>query len=794
MPKIPFTVSARTAKLIGQENFTNAQGAVVELVKNAYDADASNCIIIFENNTLYIIDNGTGMTEEVIQNEWMTIGTNNKQKSHTTDEGRVKTGAKGIGRFALDRLSAKTTIYTFPKENENSLIWKVTWDKFNQENISIHQVEANIKIINAHTLKTFLLKKFKKNKYLFNIFKEIKDKVLISGTIIKIDFLKDNWFYDEMKTLFKDLEILTPPIELSSDFKIRLLSSKYKDDFGYIENSEVDDYDYKLEASYNPKNNHTLTINITRDELNKEKVINEYSEIFQSKNMQKFPYTKEVFKQRTFTIEKDFYELKTFKEAEKSDIEKIGEFSFTFYFLKLNKSDDSESSLVKYPNKNFTATNRKIFLNKFGGIKIFRDNFRVRPYGENGDDWLNLGYRQAQSTAGAGQNIGAYRVKPNQILGTIEISRLTNLNFEDKSGREGIQENNIFDLFKNVIIEMISYFETDRNIIMNSLYNLHKNNNSMLNAIANAPKAADRILNKKSNDNTKNKEKSNFNKNNHNNRDEETLAKAALAYQLKLDEKDEEIRLLRNLASVGLIISSFSHEVHNLRTRLIPRNIHLKDTLKSLIRDEDISELNKYDNPFYMLEENYKEDIKLKHWLDYSLNSLKKDKRKRRIIDLADYFNAFVNNWSRALQQRKINITLEKEKVSTFKLSSFEVDLDVIFNNLLSNSMNAFKSIKHKDKKNITIEIKRKKEFIIIIFKDNGVGLDKIYKDNPEKIFNALETSRTDKHGNSIGTGLGLYLVKTTIDEYNHSDMNIKPTENGFSVEVIFKTIDKGKN
>ena len=177
MPKIPFTVSARTAKLIGQENFTNAQGAVVELVKNAYDADASNCIIVFENDSLYIIDDGTGMTEEVIQNEWMTIGTNNKEKSHTTEKGRVKTGAKGIGRFALDRLGTKTTIYTFSEESNNSLIWKVAWGNFNQEDIAIHEVKANIRKFNKHSLKTFLLKKFRKNKYLSNIFKDRKSVV-----------------------------------------------------------------------------------------------------------------------------------------------------------------------------------------------------------------------------------------------------------------------------------------------------------------------------------------------------------------------------------------------------------------------------------------------------------------------------------------------------------------------------------------------------------------------------------------------------------------------------------------
>jgi hypothetical protein len=88
MAQIPYTVSARTAKLIGRENFANAEGAIIELVKNAYDADAKNCVIIFEtdqnpnkSDSIYIIDNGTGMTDKTIKNHWMQIGTDGKLKN-----------------------------------------------------------------------------------------------------------------------------------------------------------------------------------------------------------------------------------------------------------------------------------------------------------------------------------------------------------------------------------------------------------------------------------------------------------------------------------------------------------------------------------------------------------------------------------------------------------------------------------------------------------------------------------------------------------------------------------------
>lgn len=130
--------------------------------------------------------------------------------------------------------------------------------------------------------------------------------------------------------------------------------------------------------------------------------------------------------------------------------------------------------IKKYPYKTFSTANRKAWLKKFGGVKIFRDDFRIRPYGENGEDWLKLGERQSQSPGGAGQRLGGYRIGPNQIAGTINISRVYNISFQDKSGREGIIENDVFELFKNVIKEIIAFFEKDRNIIMYNLSELYK--------------------------------------------------------------------------------------------------------------------------------------------------------------------------------------------------------------------------------------------------------------------------------------------------------------------------------
>ena len=122
---------------------------------------------------------------------------------------------------------------------------------------------------------------------------------------------------------------------------------------------------------------------------------------------------------------------------------------------------------------------------------------------------------------------------------------------------------------------------------------------------------------------------------------EALLAKGNIILEQELEEKEKEIQLLRSLASIGLIISSFAHEVKSLRSRLIPRTAFLVKKIKNLIDDKKLESLPKEENPLYDIHLISEEDIKLKHWLDYSLSSLKKDKRTRTNLNFGVYFESF---------------------------------------------------------------------------------------------------------------------------------------------------------
>ncbi|MGB6093745.1 MAG: sensor histidine kinase, partial [Moheibacter sp.] len=745
------------------------------------------------------------------------IGTDNKLYEHTTENGRVKTGAKGIGRFALNRLGMLTNMTSLPTlleviDTDNAVIeeepkeafsatlipnsdnagfeWTVDWKDFDKKGATVSDVEAVLSGKENLSLKQELLNRFSSYPKIKEVLENTDFK---SGTVIEITELNDDWNEDKLRKLFSNLEMLLPPEE-QNDFGIDFFLLNDLDDFGTVKRAYYDDYDYKIKATYNQDNDKVLKVEISRNELDTDALENRYAEVFEFDMMKNSPYKLEDFKKEKIELNVPIEKLISDK-IDKDLLERVGKFGFTFYFLKNTISDDKEDGDVKkYPYKSINSANRKSWLKKFGGIKIFRDDFRIRPYGENGDDWLRLGERQAQSPGGAGQRLGGYRIRPNQIAGTIKISRLHNESFQDKSGREGIIENDEFELFKNILLEIIGLFERDRNVVMYNLSQLYSQRNDEAEKLRRAEEEAERVKTQKEEREAK-KDSSQTQDNDNSSEDnkeyteaEEKMADGFLILKKDNEKKDEELRLLRSLASVGLIISSFAHEVRSLRARLIPRTKYLVDELKNHLNEEELAKnLDKDDNPFYMIDLMRDEDVKLKHWLDYSLSTLKIDKRERKNLDFSQYFENFKANWSKALEQRNISLELNKIDDNEHIIRAFEVNMDSIFNNLLSNSINAHYGY-NKEQKKIEISWQKKGNDIEILFSDNGKGLDKKYKDNPEEIFNLNESSKTDNKGNKVGTGLGLYIVKSIIEEYNNSSISIIKIDNGLTFKITFKT------
>ncbi|MCE4121591.1 ATP-binding protein [Prevotella copri] len=760
--KIPFTASARTAMLIGTENFSNPEGAIIELVKNTYDADSPCCYILFDGNDgqiteIYIIDYGSGMDISTIQDCWMQIGTDDKQRNVETGNGRIKSGAKGIGRFALNRLGSMAKMYT-RKEGQNAFIWNVNWKDFNVPGKKINEVMADLDVVELEEIQRCLSRLAIR----FNVF--LPEFSL--GTILKISNLADIWEEDAIKHLFSSLQDLVPPFNIPA-FQLYLYVSG-SNDYGKIEAKQYEDFDYKVSAKYE---NSVLKVDVQRNELDINALQSEYRGLFDMENMKQFPYRLEDFEKEIYHIEMPLGELNGLRKSQLlADYgAKLGAFQFDFYFIKGSKSDiNSEKSDAKYPYRQFSPTHRRLWLKKNLGVKIYRDKFRVRPYGENGDDWLHLGDRYSQNPIGAGQRMGGYHIRQNQIVGAVEISRLHNIYLQDKSGREGLQENDVFGLFKEVLLGIINIMEKDRNTVMYNLSLLYDKNHPKEDAKKQADKA------QKAGEYTQ----ANYN----------ALSQGYTVVKQELEDKEEEVRLLRNLASTGLIITSFSHELNNLSIQTKSRYDNMLYALNLVTSIDNVKKLGlkDYQNPYEVIKTQKNYDEQVRSWLEFSINSISKDKRLRKSIHLKSYFELFKKTWMTVMNELNIDFDV-KGFSDDMQIKAFVIDFDTIFNNLISNSIYAIKVKKSTINRKIRIDGKLEDEYLSIIISDSGKGLDKQYQNNPSVIFNAFESSRCNKNGEKIGTGLGLYIVKATINEYKGSSVQVLYQAEGFAIKIMFK-------
>lgn len=820
--KIPFTVSARTARLIGRENVATAEGALIELVKNAYDADAEKCIVFFDNHLanqwtdiakqdfdeilkrvsrpslfrksysfdrtksrfilveanrdklallreqlmrlgrLWLIDDGVGMDRQTIKNQWMVIGTDAKNLNAYSDGGRVKSGAKGIGRFALDRLGRTCRMITKQAAAAEYNIWNVEWEHFEGQGKLLNNVMAELSFgrnINPAVKLSF------PTVIPAPVKAAIQKSAFRRGTIIEITSLSDFWDEKAISKLFSNFESLIPPHEIS-DFSIFLFTSSAPESYGEVKASTCNDYDYKVVATFGADQRGKVVL--YRNEIDIEKLD---FDVFKRPGMSEFPYNKAAILNKKYVRRTTLKNLLPgVNETGSYGLGDIGEFDFTFYYM---KRDWNLKDAEKFFWRSFDSHSRRTWLDQFGGVKIYRDGFRVRPYGEAGSDafdWLQLGQRRYESPAAVSRQ-GAWRVAPQNIAGSINISRIANKAFEDKSSREGLQESNAFSLFKEIILAVIKEFENDRSHIGQELFALNN-------------EKSEREQNRQRAEEVGTKARSKRGKDSPETTDEEVLAKEVEYQKEEIEELKEEQKLLRGLASIGTVISSLTHELYGLRDTMKSRvddleGLFSKDMPRSMFADR-----KDYLNPYILMDEMKRADEKIYRWLQYSLDAVKKDKRQRRSISLSQYFERFNRTWGAVLNDRKATISFDFQPDYDPKIRAFEIDLDSVFNNLLVNSLDAFQRPGASKIRDIDIRVAPSRKNIQIRYADSGPGLSKDIVE-PNKIFECFFTTKRDeKTGSPVGTGIGMWLVKSIVDEYNGRITLLRPKA-GFAVEIL---------
>lgn len=823
MRELPFKVSAKTARLFGRENVSNAEGAVSELIKNAYDADANMCLVCFlpryraapnemchqefaylaqrnpdielyydrydgsyKLNTasytdapdavdnmvasltdLWVIDNGTGMSGKAIEDHWMVIGTNFKEENMVSEDGRVRTGAKGIGRFALDRLGALCELSSSAvvQQENQSITWTVDWSEFDDARKILDEIKA--KLDDEANPFADVLTFTSEFPNISNTVDDLMTKSIVpnTGTAIRIGLLRDPWTRSDIDHLFKTLGALIPPLG-QRVLDLYLFDARADGAYGVVLPEVLEDYDYKLEAAV--QENGEIKFNLYRNELDASQLD---PEIFELEEMSKQPFNKVAFDAEKISYTKSINELFPGAPDEfKRNAKELGPFGVNLLFYK--KGRPSARDVRIYPYRIFQPGPRKAWLEEFGGLKIYRDNFAVRPYGELGGrafDWLALGQRVAISPVAASRK--GWKVSPQNLAGTVTISRQKNASLNDQSNREGIIENDYFSVFREIIQRIIQEFEDDRSHIHFNINKLHQSKNWSEKAKSEGADTAARI--------TKEPDKATP-------EDAKQLARAFEAQQDEIRELRDEQTMLRALATLGTVLVSFSHEMGQLQTTMGSRSIELADILSSYIDRDSLIEVGGAFNPYTILDEWEEDDKKVKQWFTFALSSVRSDKRRRKTILLRDHLKKIKSTWKGFLDPREIvlSVNLSDDKCEP-KVLAYEIDLDSVFNNLILNSVEALLSAAHQGSREIHIDVGVVGDKVKIDYRDNGPGLDPSITE-PANIFKFAVTTKLDGAGEANGTGLGMWILAAVVQTHKGSYRAFRTKgDDGFKMEVM---------
>jgi len=400
--EVSFSTHAHIKNIIGKELINDDNVAILELVKNSYDAGASKVNIEFKNlvnlngkvSELRIIDDGSGMSEEDVLTKWLNIAYSSK-KENFTQNNRYQAGNKGVGRFSCDRLGKKLNIFT-RQQNGNFIQLKISWKDFEEAT----QVSTQIQDIPV------LIREIEKNDFKnesgFDVFEH--------GTILQIIDLNEDWIdFNKKENLFGDVEI----------DKTKLLKLKNSLERLINPNQSYDENSFKIFIYSN-------------DELNEDKLTPYHQKVTGEIKNQIF--SKLDFKTTSIEsfITEDGSKIVTELKDKNETIFRLIEKNIEFPLLK-----DIKISIY-YLNpyaKGFFTKQTGIQPVDFGSIFLFINGFRIPPYGDRENDALGLEVRKGQGTARYFGN--------REILGRIEIKDFEN-NFRVISSREGIVQNSYY--------------------------------------------------------------------------------------------------------------------------------------------------------------------------------------------------------------------------------------------------------------------------------------------------------------------------------------------------------------
>ena len=420
--KTYFKPRARLMLELGEQLIKNESVAILELIKNGYDAFARNIEVHLQNlddiehGVIVIKDDGIGMSKDTIINHWMEPATLNKKKivdncKRPIDHYgiiRASLGEKGIGRFGAHKLGNHIKLISrcesTGKKEFQEVFFEINWDDFD-----------NDKYLNEVEIQVF----------------EREPEVFLGeehGTRIEIDGLRHQWTRGEFRSVYKNILALNSPFKTDDSFAVNIITNHEE-----------------------WKKNLTTYTELKEKALYKAHIVMENDRITEYK-YEFLPW--EVLSKVKYRYSAEYVgaKIKDLEKKKGEDEINLSPFKIGKITIELSIFDlDSYVLNLGFPNDKKLI---KDYLKQNGGISIYRDNMRLYEYGEESNDWLGLSARRI--------NNPAKTLSSRLVVGAVYLDRLTSSDLVEKTSREGFIENAAYKCFVKAVLYAISCVENDR--------------------------------------------------------------------------------------------------------------------------------------------------------------------------------------------------------------------------------------------------------------------------------------------------------------------------------------------
>lgn len=698
--KVRFSVDAGVIDRLGQELVARQETAVSELVKNSYDADAQYVSLKFCDSKdiggiLIIEDDGQGMNRNELINGFMRVSSTSKiHEPRSPIFNRQRAGQKGIGRFSVQRLGRQLTIITQTKDSDTALKLVINWDDYNRDG-NLFIVENTLEVI-----------------------PKIKEK----GTILTIEKLRDRWSSASIQRVYRYVsDIITPIFPIEDTQEIEEENDKFVVDFFEVNQGrkqKVADNNIMLYQ-------HAVAV------LNGEIDATGYGWV----NIQS----------RKLKITNEKLQIGYRQDDNQSIFPNIRGVKFkVFYYI-------FEPSLI---SKTYSTSIRNK-LAREGGIKLYRNGFRVLPYGEQGDDWLRL-------DESVRRRVILIPHGNNNFYGFVELADPENI-FNETSSREGLIDNASVRELKNFVhralVTAVARIGASRGTKV--VTSQKKDGNVWGDVelrIKNIALSIEELDKEFEGDDKKASRRRAVKKL------KKDLTSLKVAHEEEVKKIIQERAMLRVLSSVGITVSQFIHEIKYYMD-------NIQSDINFLIRELGHSDDQ---NPSLKRVEILKKNFDSFHNYTGYFNTVVSANLVRELapLNVRNVVHSFISSMQHDAQRLDIEILTPKfNNIFLFTKSMHPSEWSSILFNFYTNSKKAI--ARQGVAGRILIECGEEDGRIYLEFSDNGDG---IKEGNEELVFNefftttaAISLDEIEANNEVVGTGLGLKIVRDIVKSHRGS-------------------------